>query len=47
LERALDSNCKVINGEEMLLAQAQAQFQLFTGSDYIFPQNFVFEIFRG
>ncbi len=47
LERALNSNCKVINGEEMLLAQAQAQFNLFTGSDYIFSQNILFEIFRG
>jgi 3-dehydroquinate dehydratase/shikimate dehydrogenase len=47
LERALNSNCKVINGEEMLLAQAQAQFNLFTGSDYIFPQNLMFDIFRG
>jgi shikimate 5-dehydrogenase len=37
----------VINGEEMLLAQAQAQFNLFTGSDYIFPQNLMFDIFRG
>jgi len=46
LERALDKGCKVINGEEMLLAQAGAQFQLFTGSNYIFPHSSMYDIFR-
>jgi 3-dehydroquinate dehydratase/shikimate dehydrogenase len=45
LERALEAGCKVINGEEMLLAQAQAQFQLFTESDYLFSQSSLSDIF--
>ncbi|MBN1798621.1 MAG: shikimate dehydrogenase [Spirochaetales bacterium] len=44
LEKALNNGCKVINGEEMLLAQAGAQFQLFTGSNYFFPQSSMYDI---
>ena len=46
LERAIEKGCKVINGEEMLLAQAGVQFQLFTGSNYIFPQSSMYDILR-
>jgi 3-dehydroquinate dehydratase/shikimate dehydrogenase len=46
LEKALEKGCKVINGEEMLLAQAEAQFRLFTGSNYIFPTNTMYDILR-
>jgi 3-dehydroquinate dehydratase/shikimate dehydrogenase len=34
LQRALAAGCRVITGEQMLLAQAFEQFRFFTGSDY-------------
>ncbi len=41
LQRALEKGCKVINGEEMLMAQAHEQFRLFTGLDSTFKNSFI------
>jgi 3-dehydroquinate dehydratase/shikimate dehydrogenase len=46
LERALESGCKVINGEEMLVAQAHEQFRLFTGRESSFKNYFITDIIR-
>jgi 3-dehydroquinate dehydratase/shikimate dehydrogenase len=39
LQRALEKGCKVINGEEMLMAQAHEQFRLFTGRESTFKNS--------
>jgi len=41
LQRALEKGCKVINGEEMLMAQAHEQFRLFTGLESTFKDSFI------
>jgi 3-dehydroquinate dehydratase/shikimate dehydrogenase len=41
LQRALEKGCKVINGEEMLMAQAHEQFKLFTGLESTFKNNYI------
>jgi len=46
LERAMNCGCKVINGEEMLVAQAQAQFELFTGKPAPFKNTFLADFLK-
>ncbi|MBN2352221.1 MAG: shikimate dehydrogenase [Spirochaetales bacterium] len=41
LQRALEKGCKVINGEEMFMAQAHEQFRLFTGLESTFKNSFI------
>jgi len=44
LIRALDAGCKVINGEEMLTAQAEEQFTLFSGKKITFSQDVLYSL---
>lgn len=44
LTRALEAGCKVINGEEMLIAQAALQFRLFTGKEATFKNCFLADL---
>ncbi|MBN1522870.1 MAG: shikimate dehydrogenase [Spirochaetales bacterium] len=46
LERALSAGCKVLNGEEMLVAQAHLQFKLFTGRESLFKNNYLSDFMR-
>jgi 3-dehydroquinate dehydratase/shikimate dehydrogenase len=41
LQRAMECGCKVLNGEEMLMAQAHEQFRLFTGMESTFRNKFI------
>ncbi len=41
LQRALEKGCKVLNGEEMFMAQAHEQFRLFTGMESTFRNKFL------
>jgi 3-dehydroquinate dehydratase/shikimate dehydrogenase len=44
LQRALEKGCKVINGEEMLMAQAHEQFKLFTGRESTFKSSYIADL---
>ena len=44
LVRALEAGCKVINGEEMLIAQAAHQFRLFTEKEATFKNCFLADL---